>query len=47
MGLILDSGVLIDAERNARSVSGLLAMLEHERGETDASTVSTRLRTLK
>ena len=35
MGLILDSGVLIDAERQARPVSGLLADLEREHGETD------------
>lgn len=35
MGLILDSGVLIAAEREARPVSGLLAALEREHGETE------------
>jgi tRNA(fMet)-specific endonuclease VapC len=35
MGLVLDSGVLIGAERDARPVSGLLATLEHEHGETE------------
>jgi tRNA(fMet)-specific endonuclease VapC len=35
MGLVLDSGVLIAAERNARSVSELLTTLEHEHGETE------------
>jgi tRNA(fMet)-specific endonuclease VapC len=35
MGLVLDSGVLIDAEREARPVSDLLATLEHEHGETE------------
>ncbi len=35
MGLVLDSGVLIAAERDARSVSVLLAILEHEHGETE------------
>ena len=35
MGLVLDSGVLIDAERDARSVSDLLATLEREHGETE------------
>src|ERR1700722_15564472 len=35
MGLVLDSGVLIAAEREARPVSGLLATLEHEHGETE------------
>jgi len=35
MGLVLDSGVLIAAEREARPVSSLLATLEHEHGETE------------
>ena len=35
MGLVLDSGVLIAAEREARPVSELLAILEHEHGETE------------
>jgi predicted nucleic acid-binding protein len=35
MGLVLDSGVLIAAERDARPVSDLLATLEHEHGETE------------
>ena len=35
MGLVLDSGVLIAAERDARRVSELLATLEHEHGETE------------
>jgi predicted nucleic acid-binding protein len=35
MGLVLDSGVLIDAEREARPVSSLLASLEREHGETE------------
>jgi predicted nucleic acid-binding protein len=35
MGLILDSGVLIVAERDAKPVSGLLATLEHEHGGTE------------
>jgi predicted nucleic acid-binding protein len=35
MGLILDSGVLIAAERDAKPVSGLLATLEHGHGETE------------
>jgi predicted nucleic acid-binding protein len=35
MGLVLDSGVLIAAERDARPVSELLATLERERGETE------------
>jgi len=35
MGLVLDSGVLIAAEREARPVSGLLATLKHEHGETE------------
>jgi predicted nucleic acid-binding protein len=35
MGLVLDSGVLIAAERDAKPVSKLLATLEHERGETE------------
>ena len=34
MGLVLDSGVLIFAERGARPVSSLLATLEQEQGET-------------
>ena len=32
---MLDSGVLIAAERDASPVSELLARLEHERGETE------------
>jgi tRNA(fMet)-specific endonuclease VapC len=35
MGLVLDSGVLIAAERRASPVSELLATLEHEHGETE------------
>ena len=35
MGLVLDSGVLIAADRDARPVSELLAALEHEHGETE------------
>jgi tRNA(fMet)-specific endonuclease VapC len=35
MGLVLDSGVLIVAEREARPVSSLLATLEREHGETE------------
>jgi predicted nucleic acid-binding protein len=35
MGLVLDSGVVIDAERDAKSVSELLTALEHEHGETE------------
>ncbi len=35
MGLVLDSGVLISAERDARPVSELLAALEHEHGESE------------
>ncbi|HVN05506.1 MAG TPA: PIN domain-containing protein [Bryobacteraceae bacterium] len=35
MGLVLDSGVLIAAERDAKPVSDLLAILEHEHGETE------------
>src|ERR1022692_3714219 len=35
MGLVLDSGVLIAAERVARPVSELLAILEQEHGETE------------
>jgi tRNA(fMet)-specific endonuclease VapC len=35
MGLVLDSGVLIAAERAASSVSDLLARLEQEQGETE------------
>lgn len=35
MGLVIDSGVLIAAERDARPVSELLAKLEHECGETE------------
>jgi tRNA(fMet)-specific endonuclease VapC len=35
MGLVLDSGVLIAAERDAKPVSELLAGLEQEHGETE------------
>jgi tRNA(fMet)-specific endonuclease VapC len=35
MGLVLDSGVLIAAERDARPASELLATLEREHGETE------------
>jgi predicted nucleic acid-binding protein len=35
MGLVLGSGVLIAAERDARPVSELLASLEREHGETE------------
>ena len=35
MGLVLDSGVLIAAERDARPVSKLLATLQQEHGETE------------
>jgi predicted nucleic acid-binding protein len=35
MGLVLDSGVLIIAERNAESVSDLLITLAQVHGETD------------
>jgi len=35
MGLVLDSGVLIAAEREARPVSSLLGTLEREHGETE------------
>src|SRR5579872_6238162 len=35
MGLVLDSGVLIAAEREARPVSELLARFEQVYGETD------------
>lgn len=35
MGLVLDSGLLIAAERDAKPVSELLATLEHEHGETE------------
>lgn len=35
MGLVLDSGVLIAAERNAEPVSKVLARLEEEYGETE------------
>ena len=35
MGLVLDSGVLIAAERDAKPVSELLATLEREHGETE------------
>jgi tRNA(fMet)-specific endonuclease VapC len=35
MGLVLDSGVLITAERNAKPVSDLLATLEQEHGEIE------------
>jgi tRNA(fMet)-specific endonuclease VapC len=35
MGLVLDSGALIAAERDATPVSELLAILAHEHGETE------------
>jgi len=35
MGIVLDSGVLIAVERDAKPVSELLAGLEHEHGETE------------
>ena len=35
MGLVLDSGVLIAAERDARPVRELLATLEYAHGETE------------
>src|SRR4051794_10154918 len=35
MGLVLDSGVLIAAERDAKPVSELLATLKREHGETE------------
>jgi predicted nucleic acid-binding protein len=35
MGLVLDSGVLIAAERDAKPVSEVLTTLEHEHGETE------------
>ena len=35
MGLVLDSGVLVAAERDAKPVSELLAALEQEHGETE------------
>ncbi|MBZ5610118.1 MAG: hypothetical protein LAP38_17795 [Acidobacteriia bacterium] len=35
MGLVLDSGVLIAAERDAKPVSELLFALEREHGETE------------
>lgn len=35
MGLVLDSGVLIAAERDAKPVSELLATLEREHGEAE------------
>jgi predicted nucleic acid-binding protein len=35
MGLVLDSSVLIIAEREAKPVSGLLAQLQRQRGEND------------
>ncbi len=35
MGLVLDSGVLIATERDAKPVSELLAVLEREHGETE------------
>jgi predicted nucleic acid-binding protein len=35
MGLVLDSGVLIAVERDAKPVSDLLARLKHEHGETE------------
>ena len=42
MGLVLDSSVLIDAERAAKPVSELLREIEEQHGETDilVSTVS-------
>jgi tRNA(fMet)-specific endonuclease VapC len=35
MGLVLDSGVVIAAERDAKPVSELLTALEHEHGENE------------
>jgi tRNA(fMet)-specific endonuclease VapC len=35
MGLVLDSGLLITAERDTKPVSDLLVMLEREHGETE------------
>jgi predicted nucleic acid-binding protein len=35
MGLVLDSSVLIGAERTARSVSELLAAIEQQHGQTE------------
>src|SRR5262249_59829005 len=35
MGLVLGSGVVIAAERDAKPVSELLTALEHEHGETE------------
>ncbi len=35
MGLVVDSGVLIAAERDAKPVSELLATLEQEHGENE------------
>ncbi len=35
MGLVLDSGVLIAAERNAKPLSELLTTLERDHGETE------------
>src|SRR5438874_12879301 len=35
MGLVLDSEVLVAAERDAKPVSGLLRMLEQEHGEIE------------
>jgi predicted nucleic acid-binding protein len=35
MGLVLESGVLIAAERVAKPVSEVLLALEHEYGETE------------
>jgi hypothetical protein len=35
MGLVLDSGVLVTAEREAKQVSELLAGLEQAHGETE------------
>lgn len=35
MGVVLDSGVLISVERDAKPVSDLLADLEREHGETE------------
>jgi hypothetical protein len=40
MGLVLDSGVLIVAEREAKPVSSLLATLEQEHGETQRLSAS-------
>jgi hypothetical protein len=35
MGLVLDSGVIIAAEREAKPVSDLLLELEQKQGETE------------